>query len=144
MIIENVDSWQINANELVDERENTKFIINLYNINFESYWLYYFLVQTKLLYSYSLKEVHIKNRNMIFYLALFKLIKKYWNKNKISSFIKLLSSRSNSNPLSKIVERYNWESLKSSPDLNTNKFNQLVVKVIICFYNRFKWFYWFP
>ena len=130
LIIDNVDFWQINANKYISEseREKIKFIINLYNINFESYWLYYFLVQTKLLYS--LIEIHIKNKNKKFSLDLFKLIQKYWYKNKIPSNIKLLSSWSNSNPLSEIVDSYNWQSLKSSPDLNSNKLNQLVAKVI--------------
>ena len=140
LIIDNVDFWQINANEYIceSEREKIKFIINLYNINFESYWLYYFLVQTKLLYS--LKEIHIRNKNKKFSLDLFKLIKKYWYKNNIPSNIKLLSSWSNSNPLSEIVDIYNWQSLKSPPFLNSNKLNQLVVKVIVCFYYRFKEF----
>ena len=141
LIIDNAHFWQINENEFISEseREKIKFIINLYNINFESYWLYYFLVQTKLLYS--LKEIHIKNKNKKFSLDLFKLIKKYWYKNKILSNIKLLSSWSNSNPLSEIVDSYSWNILKSSPDLNSSKLNQLVVKVIVCFYNCCKDFF---
>ena len=59
-----------------NEEWRRNLIMNEYDLNLNSYWLFYILKHFNLLRS--LEEIHIKQEDSSFWLDLFKLVSKYW------------------------------------------------------------------
>ena len=70
---------ELNAQKI---KPDSKILLNEYKWDPNSYWLFYILRQWGLLKW--LKEIHIKQNNILFSEDLFKLVAKYWAENNIS------------------------------------------------------------
>ena len=84
--------------------ERNNFILNKYDWNHDSYWLFYLLWQCKLLET--LKEIHVNQNDETFSLDLFKLISMYLSRNKNQSKLRVYYKSENINSEIEIDEDY--------------------------------------
>ena len=124
--------------------ERNNFILNKYDWNHDSYWLFYLLWQCKLLET--LKEIHVNQNDETFSLDLFKLISMYLSRNKNQSKLRVYYKSENINSEIKIDEEYyanilNDKAIKRTAIVNSEVYFMVRINgwIALCltFINRY-------